>query len=79
MRPGAFLWWLADELVRTVRDDRPFEEWLQAQEWEGLLTRSEKQQLDKGVRAVVGLLKDGVTTLIEVAAKGAGEAIAKGG
>jgi hypothetical protein len=43
------------------------------------VTRDEKQQLDKGVHAVVGLLKDGVTTLIEAAAKGAGEAMVKGG
>jgi hypothetical protein len=79
VRPQAFLWWLADELVRTVRDEPSFEEWLRAQEWEGLLTRGEKQQLVKGVRAVTGLLKDGVTTLIEAAAKGAGEAMVKGG
>ena len=79
MRPAAFLWWLADELVRTVRRETPFEEWLRAQEWEGLLTRGEKQQLDKGVRAIVGLLKDGVATFIEAAAKGAGEAMVKGG
>jgi hypothetical protein len=79
VRPSAFLWWLADELVRTVRDETPFEEWLQKQELGILLTRGEKQQLDKGVRAIVGLLKDGVTTLIEAAAKGAGEAMVKGG
>ena len=68
-----------DELVRTVRDEPSFEEWLRKQEWEGLLTPGEKQQLDKGVRAITGLLKDGVTTLIEAAAKGAGEAMVKGG
>ena len=79
MRPSAFLWRLADELTRTVRRETPFEEWLQAQEWEGLLTRGEKEQLGKAVRAVGGLLKDGAKTLIEVAAKGAGEAIMKGG
>jgi hypothetical protein len=79
VRPQAFLWWLADELVRTVRDEPSFEEWLRKQEWEGLLTRSEKQELDKGVRTIVGLLKDGVATLIKAAAKGAGEAIVKGG
>jgi hypothetical protein len=79
VRPQAFLWWLADELVRTVRDELSFEEWLRKQEWEGLLTRGEKQELDKGIRTVVGLFKGGVTTLIEAAAKGAGEAIAKGG
>lgn len=79
VRPQAFLWWLADELVRTVRDELSFEEWLRKQEWEGLLTRDEKQQLDKGIRAVGGLLRDGVATLIEATAKGAGEAIVKGG
>jgi hypothetical protein len=79
VRPQAVLWWLADELVRTVRDEPSFEEWLRKQEWEDLLTRGEKQELDKGVRAVVGLLKDGVATLIKAAAKGAGEAIVKGG
>jgi hypothetical protein len=78
VRPQAFLWWLADELLQTVRRETPFEEWLQAQEWEGLLTRGEKQQLDKGIRAIVGLLKDGAKTLIEAAAKGAGEAMVKG-
>ena len=77
VRPQAFLWWLADELVRTVRDETPFEEWLQKQEFGVLLTRGEKQQLDKGVRTIVGLLKGGVTTLIEAAAKGAAEAIVK--
>ncbi len=44
-----------------------------------IIFREEKQQLGKGVRAIGGLLKDGVTTLIEVAAKGAGDAIMKGG
>jgi len=78
VRPSVFLWWLADELVRTVRDETPFEEWLQKQELGILLTRGEKQQLDKGVRAIVGLLKDGVTTLIEAAAKGVGGAVVKG-
>jgi hypothetical protein len=78
VRPQAFLWWLADELVCTVRDEPSFKEWLREQEWEGLLTRDEKQQLAKGVRAIVGLLKDGAKTLIEAAAKGAGETIVKG-
>ncbi len=75
VRPQAFLWWLADELARIVRREVPFEQWLQAQEWDGLLTRGEKQQLDQTVSAIIGLLKNGVTTLIEAAAKGAGEAL----
>ena len=75
VRPQAFLWWLADELVRMVRRETPLEEWLAVQEWEGLLTRGEKQQLGKAIHAVADLLKDGAATLIEAAAKGAGKAL----
>ncbi|MEA3397509.1 MAG: hypothetical protein U9R05_08610 [Chloroflexota bacterium] len=78
IRPQAFLWWLADEMVRTVRDEIPFETWLQKQELGALLTRGEKEQLGQAVRKVGSLLKDGVTTLIEAAAKGAGQAVVKG-
>lgn len=67
------------ELVWMVRRETHFEGWLlQARERESLLTQGEKQQLDKGIRAIVGLLKGSVTTLIEAAAKGTGEALVKG-
>jgi len=79
VRPQAFLWWLADELVQTVRDETPFEDWLQKQELGFLLTRGEKEQLGKAVRAVGRLLKEGVTTLIQAAASGAGAAMVTGG
>ena len=72
VRPQAFLWWLADELVCTVRDEVPFEEWLQKQELGLLLTRGEKEKLDNAVRAIGELLKDGASTLIQAAAKGVG-------
>jgi len=78
VRTQAFLWWLADELVRTVRDEAPFEEWLNKQEMGILLTRGEKEQLGKAIRAIGGLLKDGASTLIEAAAKGAGAALVGG-
>lgn len=71
VRPQAFLWWLADELVCTVREETPFEEWLQKQELGFLLTQGEREQLGKAVRAVGGLLKDSATTLTQAAAKGA--------
>jgi hypothetical protein len=77
VRAGVFLWWLADELVKIVRRDTPFEEWLQAQEMEGLLTKGEKQRLEKAARGVGEVLKGGATALIQAAAKGFGEAIAK--
>ena len=78
VRPQAFLWWLADELVRTVRDETSFEEWLQKQDLGFLLTRGEKEQLGKAVHAVTGLLKDGAATLIQAAAGGVGAAMVAG-
>jgi hypothetical protein len=70
VRPQAFLWWLADEIVRSVRDEPSFEEWLRAQEWDGLLTRGEKEQLGKITREVAELLKGGASELIKAAAQG---------
>jgi hypothetical protein len=70
VRPQAFLWWLVDEIVRTVRDETSFEDWLQKQELGFLLTRREKEQLDRVVRGAGELLKDGAATFIEAAAKG---------
>lgn len=78
VRPQAFLWWLADELVRTVRDETPFDEWLQAQEMGLVLTQSEKERLGQAVHAVTGLLKDGAATLIETVAAGLGAAAVRG-
>ena len=77
VRPQVFLWWLTGEVVRTVRDESTFEGWLREQEWEGMMTRGGKEQLGKALRALTGILKDGATTLIEAAAKGVGEALAK--
>jgi hypothetical protein len=71
VRPRVFLWWLADDLARTVRQETPFEEWLQKQELEVLLTRDEKERWRKAIRAVGTMLRDGAMTLIEAAARGA--------
>jgi len=70
VRPQALLWWLADELARTLRPETPFEDWLRQQGWEGLLTRGEKEELGKAVRALGELLKGGAATLIEALAQG---------
>ena len=78
VRPGVFLWWLADEIVRLARDNKPLEEWLLAQEWEGQLTRSEKEGLRAAGRKLGDWLDRGVTTLIEAAAKGFGSGMAGG-
>ncbi|MEE8392274.1 MAG: FAD-dependent oxidoreductase, partial [Anaerolineae bacterium] len=70
VRPQAFLWWLADEMVRTVRDETPFEEWLTEQELGVVLTRAEKKWLLKALGVVGDLLKGGASALIEAAVKG---------
>ena len=70
VRPQAFLWWLADEMVRTVRDETPFDEWLEKQELGFVLTRAEKRWLLKALGVVGDLLKGGASALIEAAVKG---------
>jgi hypothetical protein len=76
VRPGAFLWWLADELTRTVRSDEAFEDWLRAEVVEGPLTRKERQQLSKVARETIELVQGGVTALISAAAEGVGAGLA---
>ena len=70
---GAFLWWLADELRRNVRDDAEFKAWLQAQEMDGLFTNQERQRFGKATSGMLKALGKGATTLIEAFAKGIGE------
>jgi hypothetical protein len=72
------LWWLADELVRAVRNaDTPFESWLRAQELDGVFTRQEQEQLGTVVRAAAEVLRQGATTLLEAFAKGIASGIGK--
>ena len=73
VRPQVWLGWLADELVRAVRDETSFEKWVQKHELGFLLTRDRKEPLRKVAFAVGGLLKD----TAEAAAKGAGAVIGK--
>jgi len=70
VRPHAFLWWLADELVRTVRDDESFEDWVRAQDLGVLLTRGERDLLGRAVLEAVELLKGGAETLITATVEG---------
>ncbi len=76
--PQAMLWWLADELVRAIRTDTPFEDWLRAQELDHLLTHKEREQLGQVVRGAVQALGQGATTLVEAFAKGLGESLVGG-
>ncbi len=76
--PQAMLWWLADELVKSVRADASFEDWLRAQELEHLLTRAERDRLNQVVRGAGQALQQGAMTLVEAFAKGLGSSLAGG-
>jgi hypothetical protein len=68
VRPQIMLWWLADELIRALRGDTSFGDWLRAQELDGLLTRREREQM---VGIVQGL-RQGQAAFLEGFAKGLG-------
>ncbi len=70
--PLVYLWWMAEEVIRIVRSDKPLAEWLRAQEWGELMTRSEKERLSGVLRSLGDVVKTGATSLIEAAAKGIG-------
>jgi hypothetical protein len=71
----ALLWWLADEIKRLVRDETSFEEWLEEQEYDGVLTQKERRSLGQVARELAGVLSQGATTMIEAFAKGVGEGL----
>jgi hypothetical protein len=74
----AFVWWLADELKRNVRDDSEFNEWLRRNEIDLLLTKGEKEKLSQFAKQVVNVVGQGALTLIQGFAKGFGESLGKG-
>ena len=74
---SSFLWWLADELLRNVRDEDEFKGWLRAQELDNLLTANEREKLGNAVRKVLEVTGRGATTLIDSFAKGFGEGFAQ--
>jgi hypothetical protein len=69
VRPQVLLWWLADQLGRVVHSEQTLEAWLQEQVLERSLTWEERQQMVWLGGEVEGLLRKGVTPLIEKAAK----------
>jgi hypothetical protein len=69
--PEVMLWWLADELVRAVRADASFTDWLRAEELDGVFTHKEQEQLGQVVRGAAQVLRQGAGTLVEAFAKGA--------
>ena len=70
------LTWLADEIVKVIRHQKPFEQWLRDEQLDGVLTVREKEVFEKAVKSIAGMLKQGATTIIEAFAKGVGSSLA---
>lgn len=71
-RPQAevMVWYLADELARVLRPPGDPKDWLVAQQWEGLLKRSEKDALLRLLGHASSWFQEGVRAFIRAAAEG---------
>ena len=76
-RPHAevMLWFLAEELIRVLREEQTLKAWLAAQQWKGLLTQKEEEALKKAFKRALPLLSEGAQAFIRAAAKGAAQGI----
>ena len=57
---GSFIWWVADYAIAGTRHTLNFEGWLHDREFEGLLTRGEKEQ----IKALVGKIPKGAVNSV---------------
>ncbi len=57
---GSFVWWIADNAIASTRATVDFEKWLQDREFEGLLTRAEKE----GIKELVGKVPESVLSSV---------------
>jgi hypothetical protein len=73
----ALLWWLADLIKREVRDDKAWDQWLEAQEFGAVLTKQERERFDNAAKTVRTTIGRGAATLIESFIKGLTEGWAK--
>jgi hypothetical protein len=62
------LWWLSEALIKAMREGDGVGRWLQAEGWEGLLKKGEKETLFQAVKTVGGLLPTGIDLLAKTAA-----------
>lgn len=75
---GILLTWLADELVKVVRSDQPFDNWLQDNHIENaFLSTKEKKVFKEAVTGAAKALGQGAMAMIEAFAKGLGSGVAK--
>jgi len=69
-RAEIFLWFLSEELTDLLRSPNPdWPAWLRQQEWDGLLTRRERENLINAFKNMGALLSTGASILIRAAAE----------
>jgi len=74
---GILLTWLADELVKVVRSDKPFDTWLQDEKIDtAFLSTREKNVFKDAVTGAAKALGQGATAMIEAFGKGLGSGVA---
>ena len=72
------LWWLADQLTLVLRNEDDLGAWLRQNQWDGMFTIGEQNQLVKAANGMGGFLKGGIETFIRAAAEGFGRSISGG-
>lgn len=67
------LWWLANQIAEAIHAQISYEEWLQKQHIEGLITtREQRKQWNEVWNTAGEVLKDGTKALVEAIGKGVG-------
>lgn len=61
----ALLWWLTDELHRSLRDEVSFGDWLRSQEMDNLFTEQDKKNLTHVALTILGSVRKDSAVLIE--------------
>ena len=59
------LWFVADELLKALREDDSLGAWLHREEWDGVFTTGEKKQLTKAAKSVGWILRDGIEIFMQ--------------
>ena len=67
IRPAAFLWWVADEVVPPLRTETAFAAWLRDNKLQGILSRETEERLGQAIHIMGDILTDGVITLVKAA------------
>jgi hypothetical protein len=69
------LWWMANQVREIAAEKITYEEWLQRQLIEGVITREQKNRWNEAIHAAGDVLSGGVKAFIEATSKGFAEAV----